>query len=98
MPKAVAYADETVIAESDNTVIVEGNHYFPVEDVHMDKLEENDFHTTCHWKGQASYYNVKGDERTFENAAFIYKEPKTEQAQVVDKRIAFWQGIRVEEK
>ena len=98
MPKAIAYAGKTVVAESDDTVVVEGNHYFPISDVKMDLLTETDMHSVCHWKGEASYFTVKGESETFEDSAWTYKEPKTQQAEVVRDRIAFWHGIRVEEK
>ena len=52
-----------VLAESNQTVVVEGNHYFPPEAVNRQYLRPSDTHTTCPWKGLASYYhiNVKGE-------------------------------------
>jgi uncharacterized protein (DUF427 family) len=44
-----------VIAESDQTKVIEGNHYFPPESVRQEYLKETDYHTTCPWKGKASY-------------------------------------------
>ena len=47
-----------VIAESDDTVVVEGNHYFPPEAVEVQYLQPSETHTTCGWKGLASYHDV----------------------------------------
>ena len=44
-----------VIARSDDTVVVEGNHYFPPEAVDPAVLRPSETHTTCPWKGIASY-------------------------------------------
>jgi uncharacterized protein (DUF427 family) len=51
-----------VLAESDNTIIIEGNHYFPLDSVNREYLTKSTTHTTCPWKGLASYYDmvVKG--------------------------------------
>jgi uncharacterized protein (DUF427 family) len=48
---------EAVLAESDDTVVVEGNHYFPAESINRDYFQPSDTHTTCPWKGEASYYD-----------------------------------------
>ena len=53
----------TVIAESDDTVVVEGNHYFPSDAVAGPYLEPSENHTTCPWKGLASYHDVVVDGR-----------------------------------
>ncbi|MGB0563220.1 MAG: DUF427 domain-containing protein, partial [Spirulinaceae cyanobacterium] len=56
MPKAVL--DGVVLAESDRCEQVEGNYYFPPEALSSDHFTASTTHTTCPWKGQASYYNV----------------------------------------
>jgi hypothetical protein len=56
MPKAVW--NGTVIAESERTQVVEGNQYFPPDAVRREHLRESSTHTTCPWKGVASYYDV----------------------------------------
>ncbi len=45
-----------VLAESDDTIVVEGNHYFPPEALHKEYFKTSAKHTTCPWKGEASYY------------------------------------------
>ena len=84
-----------VIAESDDTVVVEGNHYFPPESVSKELVTPSDHHTTCPWKGQASYYNVVVDGQENENAAWYYSEPKEAAAEIKD-HVAFWHGVSVE--
>ena len=86
----------TVLAESDRTVVVEGNHYFPPEDVRTDLLESSDTHTTCPWKGVASYHSVVVDGERNADAAWYYPEPK-EAASEIAGRVAFWHGVEVTE-
>ena len=84
-----------VLAESDETVVVEGNHYFPRESVNEEYFEESATHTTCPWKGEASYFNVVADGQTNKDAAWYYPEPK-DAAKEIKGRVAFWKGVRVE--
>ena len=82
------------LAKSARTIEVEGNQYFPKEDVNLSYFEESDYHTTCPWKGLASYYDVVvGGERN-ENAAWYYPEPK-EKAAMIKDYVAFWHGVDV---
>lgn len=84
----------SVIAESNATVVVEGNHYFPAGDVSAGVLEPSDSHTTCPWKGVASYYDVVVDGQRNADAAWYYPEPK-EAAGEIAGRVAFWRGVEV---
>jgi uncharacterized protein (DUF427 family) len=84
-----------VIAESNDTVVVEGNHYFPAESVKPEFLRNSTTHTTCPWKGMASYYSLEVDGQTNTDAAWYYPEPK-EAAKQIQGRIAFWKGVKVE--
>jgi uncharacterized protein (DUF427 family) len=84
-----------VIAESDETIIVEGNHYFPPDSVDPAYLSSSEHHTTCHWKGVASYYDVAVDGQVNQNAAWYYPTPSDAAGQIKDY-IAFWHGVKVE--
>jgi uncharacterized protein (DUF427 family) len=84
-----------VIADSDETVVVEGNQYFPVESVVASSLQPSQKHTTCHWKGVASYYDVVVDGKVNSDAAWYYPEPSAAAANIKD-RVAFWRGVKVE--
>lgn len=83
-----------VIAESDDTIVVEGNHYFPLESVNREFLVDSDRHTSCPWKGQASYYTIEVDGEQNRNAAWTYLTPKPEAAKIAG-RIAFFKGVKV---
>lgn len=83
------------LAESDKTIVIEGNHYFPPDSVRRDHLQESSTHTTCPWKGEASYYSVVVDGQTNKDAAWYYPDPKPAAAEVRDY-IAFWRGVKVD--
>ncbi len=85
-----------VIAESDDTVVVEGNHYFPAESVDASVLRPSSTHTTCPWKGLASYWTLEVDGRANPDAAWYYPSPKPAAEQIAG-RIAFWRGVTVTE-
>ena len=85
-----------VIAESDATIVVEGNHYFPPDAVDARYLEPSATHTTCGWKGLASYHVVVVDGNRNADAAWYYPEPKEAAAQIAGY-LAFWRGVTVEQ-
>ena len=82
------------IAESDKTVVVENNHYFPKESVDPALLTDSSTHTTCPWKGQASYYSLSVDGKTNADAAWYYPNPKPAASEIKD-HVAFWKGVQV---
>jgi uncharacterized protein (DUF427 family) len=83
-----------VLAESNRTQVVEGNHYFPADDVKKEVLRPSDTHTTCGWKGEASYYSVEVDGKKNEDAAWYYPTPK-DAAKNITGYVAFWKGVDV---
>lgn len=83
-----------VIAESDRCVVVEGNQYFPWEDVKQEYFQPSSTHTTCPWKGVASYYTLSVNGKTNPDAAWYYPDPKPAAAQIRG-RVAFWKGVQV---
>ena len=84
-----------VIAESDDTVVVEGNHYFPASAVKREFFKDSSTHTTCGWKGVASYYSLAVGGSENKDAAWYYPEPKAAAAEIRD-RVAFWRGVKIE--
>ncbi len=84
----------TVLAESDDIVTVEGNAYFPRESVREEVLRPSAKHTTCPWKGEASYFSIEVDGQTNADAAWYYPEPKPA-AEEITGRVAFWRGVEV---
>ena len=61
------------IAESDQTIVV----------------ESGEKHSTCPWKGIASYYHVKMNNTENKDAAWYYQEPK-DAAKNIKDHIAFY--------
>ena len=83
-----------VVARSDDTVVVEGNHYFPADSVDSSLLESSDTHSTCPWKGVASYQTIVVDGRRNPDAVWFYPDPKPAAAEIKG-RFAFWKGVAV---
>ncbi|MEM1205281.1 MAG: DUF427 domain-containing protein [Acidobacteriota bacterium] len=83
-----------VLAESDDTVVLEGTHYFPPASVKRRFLIPSDHRTTCHWKGEASYFHLEVDGQVNANAAWLYSAPNPAAAEIRG-RIAFWKGVQV---
>ena len=84
-----------VLAESEATVQVEGNHYFPAESVNQSLLRDSSTHTTCGWKGVASYYDVVVGDHVNADAAWYYPEPKSA-ADNIRGHVAFWKGVVIQ--
>jgi uncharacterized protein (DUF427 family) len=83
------------LAESDQTVVVEGNQYFPADSINQQYFTESNTHTTCPWKGVASYYNIEVDGKVNQDAAWYYPNPK-EKAKNIEGYVAFWKGVQVQ--
>jgi uncharacterized protein (DUF427 family) len=96
MPKAIW--NNQVIAEAADAEIerVEGNAYFPLAAVKREFLRPSASHTTCPWKGVASYYDVVVDGKVNADAAWYYPEPSAAAANIKD-HVAFWHGVQVED-
>lgn len=85
-----------VIAESDNTVVIEGNHYFPPESLKKEYFKSSELHSTCPWKGQASYYTIEVNGKENKDAAWYYQTP-SELAKGIKDHVAFWRGVEITE-
>lgn len=83
------------LGQSEHTVVVEGNHYFPPDSIDPEYLLDSDSHTTCPWKGEASYKSVCVEGQVNQDAAWYYPEPKEAAAEIKD-HYAFWHGVQVE--
>ncbi|MDH5183241.1 MAG: DUF427 domain-containing protein [Gammaproteobacteria bacterium] len=83
-----------VIAESNDTVVVEENHYFPISSINNDYFIPGEIHTTCEWKGEASYYSLSVIGKLNVDAAWFYPRPKAA-AREIKNRIAFWKGVEI---
>ena len=92
MKKAVWNGE--VVASSEQTVVVEGNHYFPESSLVTKYFKASPTHTTCGWKGVASYYNLEVNGSVNKDAAWYYPTPK-DAAKNITNHVAFWKGVVV---
>lgn len=88
--------NDVVVADSDQTIEIEGNYYFPPNSVRKEFMEDSTLHTTCPWKGEASYYHVQVNGEVNVDAAWYYPDPK-EKAKEIKDYVAFWKGVTVKE-
>ncbi len=87
-------------AEKDKMLRIEGNWYFPPSAVNREYLKESTTHTTCYWKGEASYYDVVVDGNANDEGAWYYPQPikaSIEKVGDFSDFVAFWHGVEVSE-
>jgi uncharacterized protein (DUF427 family) len=82
------------LAESDKVTVVEGNVYFPPDSIRREHIKDSQTHSTCPWKGVASYYDIIVEGETNKDAAWHYPEPKPAAKHIKDY-VAFWKGVEV---
>ena len=92
---AKAIWNGAVLAESNKCEIVEGNQYFPPDAIKRQYFKPSAAHTTCPWKGEASYYDVEVNGQVNKGAAWYYPTPK-DAAKNIAAYVAFWKGVKVE--
>lgn len=93
---AKAMLNGITLAESNHTERVEGNHYFPPDTVNWGYFKESSTHTTCSWKGVASYYTIEVEGEVVKDAAWYYPAPK-DAARNIKDHVAFWGKVKVED-
>lgn len=93
---AKAVWNGVVLAESDDFQLLEGNYYFPADSVNMQYFQPSDRHTTCPWKGEASYYHVAVNGQKKTNVAWYYPDPKPEAANIKGY-VAFYPVVKIEQ-
>jgi uncharacterized protein (DUF427 family) len=72
--------DGQMVAESDRAVRLDetglpARYYVPREDVRTDLLQATSHHTTCPFKGQASYWSVRLGDKVYDNVVWGYETP-----------------------
>ena len=82
------------IAQTDQAIEVEGNQYFPAEAVDTRFLQPSAKRSTCHWKGEASYFDLVVDGQVNKDAAWSYPSPSPK-AKNIAGYLAFWKGVQV---
>ena len=91
---AKAIWNGALLAESDKVAVVEGNVYFPPDSVRREYFRESETHTTCPWKGEASYHDIVVEGSVNKDAAWYYPEPKPA-AKHIKGYVAFGNGVEV---
>jgi uncharacterized protein (DUF427 family) len=88
-------------AKKEDLIYIEGNWYFPPSSIKKEYFKSNDTHTTCFWKGEASYYDIDVDGDINDGGAWYYPSPKDGSIERVKKDftnyVAFWRGVEVKE-
>jgi uncharacterized protein (DUF427 family) len=87
--------DMTIADSAATLLLLETGHrpvyYFPRDQVRMDLLAPTNHRTHCPYKGDASYWSLKADGGTVENAAWSYEQP-IEGMEPIARRLAFYWG------
>jgi uncharacterized protein (DUF427 family) len=78
---------ETLLAASDRPLVLEetglpDRYYLPREDVRMELFRSTSFHTTCPFKGEASYWSVDLDGETHDGIVWSYETPIDDVAEI----------------
>ncbi|MEX0919881.1 MAG: DUF427 domain-containing protein [Candidatus Saccharimonadales bacterium] len=95
--------NNTVIAETskDKLIHIESNWYFPSNTINKEYFQPSDKHTNCHWKGQASYYNIDINGNVSQDGAWYYPQPMDGSIEKVGKDftdyVAFGGDVEIEE-
>ena len=83
-----------IIAESNDTIVIENNHYFPENSIQKKYFKASNTHSSCPWKGKASYFSIEVNKKTNEDAAWFYPNPFKD-ASEIKNHIAFWKGVQI---
>jgi uncharacterized protein (DUF427 family) len=90
----VRFGSEFVADSTHVLLLMEKGHlpiyYFPLSDVRTDLMAPTDHHTTCPYKGEASYWNVRVGDRVAENAIWGYPNPIPECAGIAGHVSFYW--------
>jgi uncharacterized protein (DUF427 family) len=71
---------DTLVATTDRAVLLDETglptrYYMPVDDVRTELFRETTFHTTCPFKGEASYWSVDIDGTSHDGVVWSYLTP-----------------------
>lgn len=95
-------AGDVVIAESTKALTLKeakypAVQYVPREDANMALLERTERTTHCPYKGDASYYSIKADGKTLDNAIWTYETPFPAMAEISGHLAFYPDKVKIEE-
>lgn len=95
-------AGDVVIAESTKALTLKeakypAVQYVPREDANMALLERTDRTTHCPYKGDASYYSIKADGKTLDNAIWTYETPFPAMTEISGHLAFYPDKVKIEE-
>ena len=95
-------AGDIVIAETTKALTLKeakypAVQYVPRQDANMALLERTDRVTHCPYKGDASYYSVKADGRTLDNAIWTYEAPFPAMTEISGHLAFYPDKVKIEE-
>jgi uncharacterized protein (DUF427 family) len=95
-------AGDIVIAETTKALTLKeakypAVQYVPREDANMALLERTDRVTHCPYKGDASYYSLKADGKTLDNAIWTYEAPFPAMTEISGHLAFYPDKVKIEE-
>jgi uncharacterized protein (DUF427 family) len=72
--------------------------YVPREDADMSLLARSALHTTCPYKGEASYFSLRDGAETLADAVWTYEHPKPLVAAIKDHLAFYPNRVEIERK
>lgn len=95
-------AGDVVIAETSKALTLKeakypAVQYLPREDANMALLEATDRVTHCPYKGDASYFSIKADGKTLDNAIWTYETPFPAMTEISGHLAFYPDKVKIEE-
>jgi uncharacterized protein (DUF427 family) len=95
-------AGDIVIAETTKALTLKeakypAVQYVPRQDANMALLERTDRVTHCPYKGDASYYSLKADGKTLDNAIWTYEAPFPAMTEISGHLAFYPDKVKIEE-
>lgn len=95
-------AGDVVIAETSKALTLKeakypAVQYLPREDANMALLEATDRVTHCPYKGDASYFSIKADGKTLDNAIWTYEAPFPAMTEIAGHLAFYPDKVKIEE-
>jgi uncharacterized protein (DUF427 family) len=93
--------DGVKVAESQGALVLHETglpprYYLPASDVDAGVLRPSELHTTCPFKGQASYHSLTIDGTTHSDVVWYYPDPIPEVAQIAGMLSFYPDRARIE--